>query len=156
MRSRRRDDEEVDCGLCCLAFIYAGLGFALGFLHWLLIVLPTTHTHTHTSTHRCRVLQQSVSISFHLYTFLFALATCFHTSRCLPHFFPYCFLPLTTSLSFSLPFSLCQSSYIYFFSIIGSIYFAQLFLPPPPFVLCLFMLHFDFLSLNCICCFYFR
>lgn len=112
-------------------------------------------TQTHTSTHRCRVLQQSVSISFHLYTFLFALATCFHTSRCLPHFFPYSFLPLTTSLSFSLPFSLCQSSYIYFFSIIGSIYFAQLFLPPP-FVLCLFMLHFDFLSLNCICCFYFR
>lgn len=38
-------------------------------------------TQTHTSTHRCRVLQQSVSISFHLYTFLFALATCFHTSH---------------------------------------------------------------------------
>lgn len=92
------DDEEVDCGLCCLAFIYAGLGFALGFFFALLAAYRVAYN-SHTHTHRRTVLQQSVSISFHLYTFLFALATCFHTSPCLPHSL---LLPSPSSTSFSL------------------------------------------------------
>lgn len=110
------------------------------------------NSHKHTQTHT------DVESYSNRFRFLFI-----YTLSCLPWqlvstphaVFLTSFPTAFSSLSFSFPFSLCQFSYIYFFSIIGSIYFAQLFLPPP-FVLCLFMLHFDFLSLNCICCFYFR
>lgn len=131
-------DEEVSqpgCGglLFSIHLCWPRVRFGFSFLHWLLIALPT-HTHTHSNRFR----------------FLFI-----YTLSCLPWQHSH------TSPSYTLSPPANPLLYIHiFFCIIGSIYFSQLFLPAAPaaaaFVFCLFMLHFDFLSLNCICCFYFR